>query len=133
MQDDIGRRGPDERRAGPVVVRKIVMNGGFKGWHSLEGATTNTPSRDRGEETFHLIEPARARRREMQMVARVTHKPADHLRGFVGAVVIHDDVDLSVRRQLRVEAIEEFQKLLMSMATMTLPDHFPGGHVQGRE
>src|SRR5438067_109610 len=116
-----------------VVVRQIVMNGGFQRGHALEGATANAPSRDGREETFHLIEPARARGREVQMVARVTHKPADHLRRFVGTVVIHDDVHVSTWRQLRVEALEEFQKLLMSMTAMTLADHFPGGDIQGRE
>ena len=63
----------------------------------------------------------------------MAHKPAHHLRRFVGAVVVHDDVDVTGRRQLRVEALEEFQKLLMAMPAMTLADHFPGRDIQGRK
>ena len=88
---------------------EIVVDGRFQGGHALEDAAANAPSRDRREEPFDLIEPARARRREMQVVARVADKPPHHLRHFVGPVVVHDDVDLTRRRQLRVELVEEFE------------------------
>ena len=54
VQDDIGGRGPDERRAVLVVVRQILVNGRFKGRHALEGAAANPSRRDRGEEAFAL-------------------------------------------------------------------------------
>jgi len=46
------------------------------------------------------------------------------------AVVIHDDMHVARRRQLRVEALEEFQELLVPVSPMTLPDDFAGRHVQ---
>src|SRR6267378_2004898 len=109
------------------------MNRGFQRGHALEGATANPPGRDRGEEALHLIEPARTRGREMQVIPRMAHEPADDLRRFVRSVVIHDQVHVSVRRQLRVDLIEKLEKLLMPMPTMTLADHFPGRDFQGRE
>ena len=73
--------------------------------HVLEGPAPNALRRDLGEEPFDLIEPARAGRGEMQVVARVAHKPPHHLRHFVRPVVVHDDVNVTGRRQLRVERV----------------------------
>ena len=40
---------------------------------------------------------------------------------------------VAVGWQLGIDPLEKFQKLLMPMTPMTLPDHFPGRDVQGRE
>jgi hypothetical protein len=98
IQDDIGGGGPDERRAVLVVVREILVNGRFKGRHAFEGAAANPSGGDGGEEAFRLIKPARTRRCEMQVIARMTHKPADDLWRFVRPVIVHDHVHLSVGR-----------------------------------
>ena len=63
----------------------------------------------------------------------MAHEPANDFRCFVRPVVVHDYVHVTVWRQLGIDALEEFQKLLMAMAAMTLPDHLPGRDVQGRE
>ena len=49
------------------------------------------------------------------------------------AVVVHDHVDVAVGWQLRIDAREKLEKLLMPMSAMTLPDHFPGRDLQGRK
>src|SRR4051794_14489292 len=82
------------------------MNRGFERGHALKGAPPNPPGRDGREEAFHLIEPARTRRREMQVIPRMADEPADDLRRSMRAVVIHDHVDIAVPRQLRVVAID---------------------------
>ena len=133
VEDGIGGRRPDKRLAVLVVVRQITRDRRFQGGHVLEGPAPNALRRDLREESFDLIEPARAGRREMQVVARVAHKPPHHLRHFVGPVVVHDEVDLTGRRQLRVEPLEEFQKLLMAMPSMTLTDHLPRRDIQRRK
>ena len=51
----------------------------------------------------------------------------------MGPVVVHDDVDITGRRQLRGEPLEEFQKFLMAMPSMTLADHLPGRDIQRRK
>jgi len=61
------------------------------------------------------------------------HKPLFHARRFVGRVVVYDDVDILIQRQLIGDGIEELDKLLMAMPAMTLADDFSGGHVQGGE
>ena len=79
----MGGRGPDEWGAMVIVVFEILVDGGFEGRHALKGAAANPSGCDRGEEAFHLIEPTRARRREVQVIARMTHEPADDLGRFV--------------------------------------------------
>ena len=66
----------------------------------------------------------------MEMVARAPQEPADDLRDLVGPVVVHDEVDRAVGRELRIEPVQELQKLLMAMPPMALADDLPGGHVQ---
>jgi len=94
---------------------EIVVDGRFQGGHALEDAAANAPSRDRREEPFDLIEPARARGREVQVIARMTHKPPDDVGGFVRTVVIHDHVHVPIGGQLGVHPIEKLEKLLMAM------------------
>jgi hypothetical protein len=66
----------------------------------------------------------------MQMVPRVTDKPAGHLRHLMGAVVVHDDVHLSRGRELRINAFEKFQELLVPMPPVTMADDLARRHVQ---
>ena len=48
------------------------------------------------EPDFHLIEPRRPRRREVEVHVRVSLQPAVVLR-LVGIEVVEDDMDLAVR------------------------------------
>ena len=56
-----------------------------------------------------LIQPAGTRRCEVDLVARMPQKPADHLRHLVGPVVVHDEMHRAARGQLRIETIQERQ------------------------
>ena len=49
---------------------------------------------DLREEPLDLVQPRTACRREMQMVFGMTQEPPLHGRRFVGAVVVHDQMDL---------------------------------------
>ena len=108
VQDDIGSRGPGEWDAVVIVVFEILLDGSFEGGHALERAAANPSRGDRREEAFYLIQPTRARRSEMQVVARMPHEPADDLRRFVRPVVVHNDVHVAVGRQLGIDAREKF-------------------------
>jgi len=85
-----------------------------------------------GKPALDLIDPGPAGRCEVQVVSRMACKPANHLRGLVGSVVIHHHMNLlGFRRELGVDQLHEFEELLVSMATMALADHFAGSNVQG--
>lgn len=87
--------------------------------NALEGATSDRLRRDLRAEAFDLVLPARAGRREMQLIPRMADKPADDFRRLGRAVVVYDHVDVSVG-QLRVDVVEKCEKS---------PDAAPGDDI----
>ena len=85
------------------------------------------------KEAFHVIQPARARRRKVHVIPRVASKPVGDLRHSVGPVVVHDDVHVAVRRQGGVDLLQKCEQLLMPMATIAAADDFPSRDIQRRE
>ena len=130
LEDRVCGRGPDKGLAVLVVVRQILLDREFQRAHVLESPAPNALRGQRREKPLDLIQSTRTRRREMQVIARMVDKPADDLRRCMRAVVVHDEVHLAVGWEFRIHLIEKFQKLLVAMPTMTLPDHFPGGDVE---
>jgi len=58
----------------------------------------------------------------VHMESRTFGEPVPKSAPFVGAVVIHDDVDLESPRHVRLDQIEEFPKLAPTVALMELRD-----------
>ena len=67
----------------------------------------------------------------MDMPARTPGEPvADRLR-LVGRVVVHDDVDVEVGRNVGLDVIQELPELRAAVAPVALSDDRPGGDVEG--
>jgi hypothetical protein len=126
VEDRVGRRSPDKRLARVIVMRQIVLNRHFERPHILERAPSDPLGGDSSKETLDLIQPSRAGGGEVQVIPRVPGKPAGHLGHFVRPVIVHDDVHVAARRQLAVEPGQNLEKLLVPMASMTLPNHLAG-------
>jgi hypothetical protein len=47
-----------------------------------------------GEPSFNLIDPGRRCWREMHMVVQAPRQPAFDHSGFMGGIIVHDDVDI---------------------------------------
>src|SRR6266571_4360156 len=109
------------------------MDGLLQLAHVSEGAPPNASASDLGEEALHLVQPTGAGGGEVQVVASVPGEPALHLRRFVRPVVIHDQVDFRLRRQLAVYLFEKFEKLLRAMPPLALANHLAGGDFQSRK
>ena len=76
------------------------------------------------EPAFHQVEPGRARRREVEMKARMTQQPTLDGRGFlVGGVVVDDQMECEAARDLLVNRLQKLAELHRPMAAMKLPDH----------
>src|SRR6267143_2965849 len=60
-------------------------------------------------------------------------QPRSHLRLFVGAVVVHHQVQLHLRGELPVQPPQKSQPLLMAMPGVTLTDYLAVQHVEGRK
>lgn len=52
---------------------------------------------------------------------------------LVGAVVIHDQMDVEILRDGLLDLAEEAQEFLVPVARLALGDHLASGHVQGSE
>ena len=133
VDDGIRSRRPDKRFRLRVVMRQVPFNRGFQRAHVVERPATNALRRDVREEALDLIEPARARRRDMHVIPRMTRKPARDLGNFMRPIVIHDDVHLARWRQAGIDLIQELEELLVPMPAIAAADHLPGRHIQRRE
>src|SRR3974377_635111 len=85
------------------------------------------------EPALNQIEPGARGRSEVQMKARMACKPPLHGRRFVGAVVVHDQMNIELLRHALVNGAQKLQELMAAMAPMQLADHLASGHIQRRE
>lgn len=65
---------------------------------------------EHGKPAFDQIEPGAARGSEVQMKAGALGQPAMNQRGFVSSIVVQNQMDLEVNRDLSIDSIEEATK-----------------------
>ena len=104
-EDVLGRFGPGEGLWLGVVLRKVVVDGGFQIADARVTASPNALCRDLGEEAFDKVQPGRAGWREMQLEARVARKPRLDLRRLVGGVIVEDEMHVSRLGESAVNAV----------------------------
>jgi hypothetical protein len=69
------------------------------------------PGNEFGEPSLHLIDPRRRSWREVDVVMRSARQPRLDLRGFVGGVIVHDDMDVESCGDIAIDPIEEVEEL----------------------
>lgn len=72
-----------------------------------------------------LVDPGSRSRCEVYMVVGLAGEPCSDQRGFVGRVIVHDDVDVEIGRHLRVDLLEEVEKLCGAMPLVAFTDANP--------
>ena len=87
-----------------------------------EHATLEVPARELGEEAFDGVEPGRRYGREVEGPAGIPGQPLAQLRMLVGCVVVDDGVDFLSGRHLRLNGIEEADKLLVPVTLHVAAD-----------
>lgn len=85
------------------------------------------------EPDLHLIEPRRVGGCEVNVVARVGREPAFDLVMFVGAVIVDDEMDIEIGRDIVLDVPEELEKFLMAMMPFALAQDLARYDVQGSE
>lgn len=98
---------PDERSRALVIDSKIIADGAFEFDRTAVRATLDLALGGQREPAFHQIEPGTGSRREMQVKARMARKPGAHRRGFVRAVVVHDQMDRQVWGHIMLDGAQE--------------------------
>src|SRR6476661_9090474 len=66
----------------------------------------------------------------MHVVPEAPRKPALHFGHLVSAVVIHDQMNIEVGGNSLLDAVQETQKLLMSMTAVAGTDHLSCRHIE---
>jgi hypothetical protein len=66
----------------------------------------------------------------MQVESTMSFKPFIHLFVLVRTAVVQDQVQVCLRRSFAIQSPQELQKLLMAMASITIPDHLSRRHIQ---
>lgn len=69
----------------------------------------------------------------MRHKPRMLFQPSLNLGRFVGAIVVHYQVQIQFLWELRIQSFEEIEKFLMPMAGVTLAEHLACRPLQGRK
>jgi len=93
-------------------------------------STTDLFLGQQGEPALDLIQPGGGGRRKVYVKARMAREPGAHRGGFVGSVVVHDQMHIQGGGNRRLNGPQELQKFLAAMAPMQLADHLAGGDIQ---
>lgn len=133
VEDAVGGRGPAEGPGGLVVRFDEAVDAIDQFAHFPERAAPNRALRNEGEPAFHLIEPGRVRRREVEVKPGMPGEPRAHGLMFVRAVVVEDEMHGEVRRDIGVQLAEEGEEFLVPMPPFALREDLAGLDVERRE
>ena len=86
--------------------------------------------RDETKPPFDLIEPGRVGWRGVHLEALSLCHPESYLGMLMSVVVVDNEVDIETRGHGLIDTLEEFKKLLMTMACLALRDDSSGGDVE---
>ena len=70
---------------------------------------------------------------EVDMILRPASEPRLDLGGFVGGIVIHDNVDIEPFGDLSIDLLEEVQELGRTVTLVAFADDEPRGNIERGE
>src|SRR5918996_5586062 len=121
---------PNKRARVFVVLAQVVMNRFDEFSDASKRSSTDPLASDLCEPPFHKVQPRTAHRYEVQVEPRMILQPLAHLRVLVGAVVVHDQVDLSATGCLPIDALEKSDEFGMAVPRLAGSDHSPIQHIE---
>lgn len=86
-----------------------------------------------GEPALDLIDPGSRGRGEMNMKSRTSSKPGADRCGLVGAVVVHDQMDVQIRRNTLLDGVQKAQEFGGPVSRLRLTDDLTGGDIERSE
>ena len=114
-------------------MRHVVVDFVHQFAHAAERAAPDRLLGDEREPALDLIEPAGVGGGVVDVVARMAGEPGFDLRMLVGGVVVGDQMDVEIGRDVAVEMIKKGEELLMPMARLALRDDRAVEHVERGE
>ena len=98
----------------------------------LDAAKTPPSDRllgDNVEPDFHLVEPGGIAGSVMNMIAGSKCQPASDFGLFVSSVVVDDQMNIQILRDITLDVLQKAEKLLMPVTRLTAGQNFSGGQV----
>lgn len=134
--DLISFGGPDERLGSLIVLLNVVHDCLNQLLDATERAASDAVVGDFAKPAFDQIQPGTAGGREMDVKSSMPFQPRLDLRMLVRCVVVHDQVQVQLRRSFGVDLLEELDPLLVTVLGHAGSDqpafrHFDRGE-QGR-
>lgn len=109
----IGGRGPDERSAVDVVMDHKVIDVLDQFAPRAKRAAADSTIGDECKEAFDEVEPRTVGWHEVQMPTGTRGQPSLDLGVLVRAVVVHNEVNVEIRRHRGFDRAQEAEKFLM--------------------
>src|SRR5260370_36984678 len=120
--DGLDGCGPDKRFRVFVPGLEKVFNGLLQIGDAEKDAAADCLVVQVTEPSLNQIHPTGTGRYEVRHKPGMTFQPFPYFLVFVGAVVVHDQMQRDVARKLAVEPAQEFEKLLMTVSLMAFAD-----------
>ena len=99
------------------------MDRRFQIGYAVERAAADSFAGQFAKPSFHEIEPTGTGRHEMADEARVALQPLTDFGVLVRAVVIHDQMQRGLSRELPIQPPEEAKEFLVAVPLMAFSDH----------
>ena len=112
------------------MVLQVVFDGGFEVGDAAKHAAADGIGGDQPEEALDLVEPRGGSRREVEMKARMAFQPCFDLGMLVGGVVVDHQMEVEGSGRVAVDAPQEAQEFLVTMARHALADDLAGGDIE---
>src|SRR5207247_8837733 len=122
FNDLLGGGGPDKRFRLFVVLHKIIFDGSNEFFDASEVAASQALLSEFAKPALDQVKPGRTGGCVMNMKARVFRQPLRHLVMFMGAVIIHDQMQIQALGNLSIKLAQKLHIFLMSMTRHTLAD-----------
>ena len=108
--------GPDERSGVLVVGLEEAPDGGDEIGHAGEDAAAKSLLGELPKPALDEVQPRAAGGGEVEMEARMLGKPGSDACVLVGLVVVEDQMQVELGRELAIEGAQELEELLLAVA-----------------
>lgn len=119
-EDSLNAGGPSVGQRVIVPSGEELVDGGVQFGDATKRATSNGLLLKLGEPALDEVEPARTGGDEVQHKARALPQPRTDAFVAVDGIVVQDKMEATWRWELRLNATQEAQELLMTMTRVTL-------------
>lgn len=115
------------------MIIEVTVDGIDQVGNAFENATANAFVGDLAEPTLDQIQPGTGSWNKVQMETWMPFQPEFDPWMFVGAVIVDNEMEIEAGRSIRIDFVQEPDKLLMSVTGHAIADHSAVEHAQGRK